>query len=715
VAAAVVALLPSWRGGTPATGPAPARPALPVGPDRAGPPPHPAADATMLMPRIGVNAPADSTTLLPRIVNTAMPDQTVMLPLVPRVDDATSLLPAVMGQPDETGLIRLPRYRPPPPDEVLIGEAPDRDVPPAPKSGWRRLLIEAGLIAAILGIWLFSVSRTSTANVGEFGLLSVLNPAYYIAITLCVVRFVRELAREHWRGWLLVTHTVLLVILIQATVPLLIRYPEYYWTYRHIGVVNDFLRYGAITDPTDIYQLWPTFFAMTAHLIAASGVSALSIATWAPVFFDLAYSLPLFAIVRTLSKDRRLPYLTVFVFQAVNWVAQDYFAPQAFTYTLCLGVLLIMLRWLRRTARPGLDRTPRLLARLWAWVGNGLAEVPYTSKVAQRGAMIVLYVVFGAVVASHQLSPYLIAMIAIALAALGLIRPLRIVAGLVVITVAYLIPRYSVVDHYGLFSGFNFFSNAQTTSPMGGAASPGRLISGEVAQFMSLTVWGLAALAVVASRRRLGPLATPAVLAFAPFGLLLAQSYGGEAIYRVYFFSVPWCAYLVAALILQRQWLPRGVAIPGAVLVLLAAIGGNLQGRHGTLSFNQYTDDELAASEFIYQHAEPHSGVYLAGCGFPNRFTVNSGTFVTDGILDGADNKLAQLQLTEVDLPTINSTFGEDRDNYLVFSPKMAKCLVYFGRTPKGLMERLQSTISNSPNWQLYYRNRDVSIYKYFP
>jgi hypothetical protein len=328
--------------------------------------------------------------------------------------------------------------------------------------------------------------------------------------------------------------------------------------------------------------------------------------------------------------------------------------------------------------------------------------------------------VFAAVVASHQLSPYLIAMNAGALVVLGLVRPLRIVVGLFAIAIAYLIPRYGQVQQYGLFSGFDFFNNAQTNSPLAGA-SAGRLLSGEVVQFLSLIVWGLAALAVVASWRRLGPVAAPAVLAFTPFGLLLAQSYGGEAIYRVYFFSVPWCAYLIATMVLQRRWLPRSMAGPGAVLLLVGAVLGSLQARHGQLGFNQYKDTEIAASEYIYGHVEPNAEVMMAAGAFPNRFTANSGSFTTGKtgsreLLSGDDgNELVRLQLTEADLPTINNSFEPTRPTYLVFTKAMSAYLHFFGYAPDGLIERLQTTISGSPNWRIYYQNPDVVIYKYVP
>jgi hypothetical protein len=663
-----------------------------------------------------------STIRLPKIAAGQALDETIMLPISLRINDATTVLPAVSGAPgpDDTVVMKAPHARRPPPDEVLMGEVPAAEAEVADaevgRTWLRPLLVEAGIIVAILGMWLFSVSRTSADNVGDYGLLSVMHPAYFAAVALLrgalhrgarpetlarmdSARPDRRARRDHARDG------------ASARV----YEPEYAWTYKHVGVVEHFRAYGVVTNALDIYQRWPTLFAVVAHLVDSSGVSALRVAAWAPVFFDLAFCVPLFAIARTFT-DRRVPYLTVFLFSAANWVAQDYLAPQAFTYVLGLGSLLIMLRWLRRTTGRH-ERTPPRIARLWAWVGSGLAEVPYTSKYASRAVVVVLYIVYAVVVASHQLSPYLIAMTACGLVALGLVRPLRIVPVLLSIAVLYLVPRYQIAAHYGLFN-FDIFGHATSAGPVDGTTA-GRVLSAQVVQFLSLTVWALAALGVVASWRRPGPIAAPAVLAFSPFGLLLAQSYGGEAIYRVYLFSIPWCAYLIATLLLRKRWLPRGVGVPGATIVVTATVLASMQGAHGQLLFNRFTPDEVAASTFIYTHAEPGADIVLAAGNFPTRLAANYDGFSAGpngdhGLLPG-DKELLGLALTEADLPKINSFFNKKTPSYLVFSPAMSKYLHYFGYAPDGLIERLQTTISGSPNWRICYRNQDVSIYKYFP
>src|SRR5262249_40795508 len=159
------------------------------------------------------------------------------------------------------------------------------------------------------------------------------------------------------------------------------------------GVIDYIREHGSVLNNTDIYQQWPTFFATVAQLVSVSGANLLRVAAWAPVFFDAANCLPLFAIARTLSTNPRVPWLTVALFTCINWIGQDYLSPQAFAYILCFGVLLILLRWLRRVPDSGRQRS-RLWSRVWSVTQSGLAGVPYVSNRTRRIALVLLYSVY---------------------------------------------------------------------------------------------------------------------------------------------------------------------------------------------------------------------------------------------------------------------------------------------------------------------------------
>lgn len=595
---------------------------------------------------------------------------------------------------------------------------------PAPTLGTHSLLtgvLDGAIIAAIVGSWLFSVTKTSTANVGNYGLLFVMHPAFFAAVALCVFGFLRELSRPVRRGWLLVGYTVLLVLVMHATVPMLLPEPEYAWVFPHLGVI-DFIRiHGEVTSSTDIYQQWPTFFAAVAQLVTVSGLSALAVAAWTPVFFDLAICVPIYAIARTLTTDTRMPYLTVFLFTSINWLAQDYLAPQAFAYLLSMGLFLIMLRWLRRVPKRLKRRRLVLLARMQAWVQAGTPAVPYTSARTRRTALVALYVVFAVIVSSHQISPYIVVASAAALVVLGLVRYWQLVPILGVITVLYLASRHGAVDQYGLFNGLNFLENAKGNHA--GQVEPGGVFSYRVVLTLALGVWMATALGVISSRRRLGSVAVPAALAVAPMAVLFAQSYGGEAINRVFYFSAPWCAYIVAATLLRLRVPSRALRLGLATPALVAVVLASMQGEHGRLVFTQFSVQEVQGVTYLYDHAEPGAWVVIGLGNAPGRLTARYVEFNDGGgnvvLFGDGRNGTVPLpsKVTDEDLKAITAFFYNHRDSpaYLLITSSMKHFANYYGYLPPGALDQVGALLTSSPQWNLWYSNQDVQIYKYQP
>jgi hypothetical protein len=321
--------------------------------------------------------------------------------------------------------------------------------------------------------------------------------------------------------------------------------------------------------------------------------------------------------------------------------------------------------------------------------------------------------VFAVVVVAHQLTPYIVAGSAIALVALGLVRSYQIIPIIIGLAVGYLIPRYGVVDHYGLFQGFNFFSHAQTVAS-GADESAGRVFNHNITLVMVLVVWGLAVLAVGSAWRRPGPVALPGLLAFAPFGVLLVQSYGGEAIFRVYLFSAPWCAYLIASLVLRRRWLPHLAGVPtGASAVVLAVIC-TLQIGQGQAIANVFTTADVAAAEYVYSHAEPGARLVVPADNFPANLTANSDSVKYSALIDET-KRLYPYELTDAGASALDARFDDSHVTYLVFSPSMVGYLRYYGYMSADTLTTLQAEISKSPRWQLVFNTGGAFVYRRAP
>lgn len=589
-------------------------------------------------------------------------------------------------------------------------------------STWLRpdRVVHAGVLAAGGAAWLIAVAGTDPGQVDGFGLLAIVHPAWFVALLLAVAGFVAALARPlPGRGLLVGGYLVLLVLILHGTTPLLLDQPQYAWTYKHVGVVELLLTGGGLTDSSDLYQQWPGLFAAAAGLSDLSGLAPLTLARWSPVFFNLAGLLVLLAIGRTLSSDPRVAYLTGFVFLSINWVEEDYLSPQAFAFLLSLGVLLVVLRWLR--AVPPGRRGWR--ARLTAGRPSAPA-VPPGTRVAALAALVLLFTVL---TATHQLSPYLVVGQVAVLALAGLVRPRWTPLLLAAIAVGYLLPRFGLVSgSFDLFESLNFFSNAAGNAD--GWGSAGQAVSATVVRTLALSVWALAGLAVWRARHRLGSVLAPALLAAVPFGLVFAQSYGGEAIYRVFLFSAPWCAYLIADLLLRSRWWPRpgggwtlrrGAVWAAVVLALAGAALGTAQGRHGQLVVDQQSTAEVAAARYLYQHAQPGATIALATPNFPSRLAANYDRFnrtVPVGepdLVKGAEMRDDQLDIRY--LPAIENYLlsFDGTTSYLVVSDGMRAQAEYFGYLPDGSLDTLARTLDSASGWSVFYRNSDVVIFQF--
>ena len=327
---------------------------------------------------------------------------------------------------------------------------------------WRELLPRLAPLFIGLGAWAYGVSQVRRQAIGAFGLLAGANVWFFLGLAVLLVGGLLELSRPQPRMWLLGTYLVALIVAIHATAPILYGVPEYAWVYKHIGIAQALGRYGRVTDPSNIYQQWPALFAAVASVSTVAQIGPLSFAAWGPLFFELADALLLLGVFRLLGADRRVVYLALFLYEGlIAWVGQDYLSPQAFGYLLWFGIVTILVRWLLVSAP--VHARHGMLARMRA---PFLAQLPppYESTRAQQAfAATLIAIVYFAIVAAHQLTPYLAIAGVGSLVLLGLLRRgWLLLLMLMAIAGGFLAPHYSLISQQfgGLFSGGNALDNA---------------------------------------------------------------------------------------------------------------------------------------------------------------------------------------------------------------------------------------------------------------
>jgi hypothetical protein len=225
---------------------------------------------------------------------------------------------------------------------------------------------------------------------------------------------------------------------------------------------------------------------------------------------------------------------------------------------------------------------------------------------------------------------------------------------------------------------------------------------------LAACMWLGSIVAIAFQRRSLGKVAMVAALAFSPFVILVGQNYGGEAIYRVYLFSAPWCAFLIASALAKMRvsvW-HRLVTISASSLALAAG----LQGLYGPLIVDGFTRPELSASLWLYSHAKPDSAIILAADNFPTHEVANYNLYDVEEM--PSDPQLGATWLNEANVSEVYNwirSLGES-PAYVVFSRSMANYASYYA-APRGYTQ-LESEVRDSPGWILIYQDAQTTIYR---
>ena len=220
---------------------------------------------------------------------------------------------------------------------------------------------------------------------------------------------------------------------------------------------------------------------------------------------------------------------------------------------------------------------------------------------------VLVALAIAAVVASHQLTPFMLILVCFALWLVGRTPHWQLWVG-----TAALVGLWLVVPAWPFVSG-------HVTDIVGGLGSGGaganlgnRVAAGSADHKLVVTarlvqsavVWLLAGLGILVLVRQRRRVRTVVVLALAPFLLLPLQAYGGEMLIRVFLFGLPVCAFLVAIFLFSVSGGPawRGVAL-GAVLVVLAA--ATVLTRYGNERGEHFSADEVATYSWVAQHTRP--------------------------------------------------------------------------------------------------------------
>ncbi len=586
--------------------------------------------------------------------------------------------------------------------------APSSEAPTRPDGAsveiWRSRTASRILIAAVV-LWLWSLTDVDLRAMTDVGLLSVLPSTFFVALALLTVGFVFTVEHQSHRHLLGGAYLLTLSAMAHATPARLYGTVRYSWSWKHLGIVDFIQRNGGV-DPDvqslQIYHGWPGLFSGTAMVSDLTGVDAQTIAIWTPFALNLVALVALWIVFRTFV-DVRIAWFALWLFVIANWVGQEYFSPQGFTFALYLALLAIVLP-LERI--PGEHSGPSGLK-----AGVGVQAVGSRRRLMVSGVAVLIVVT---IVSSHQLTPIMVVATMTIVAMFGVGRT----GWLAITTTASMV---AWVSGPGLTYLSDNVLRAATTlgSPtsISGAAvldtadiSSGRAIVVVADRFLveALIVLAIGGLAVL--WRRHGGAWLMVSLIAAP-GVLLITDFNSEVLLRSYLFAAPWIA-LCGAIALVTVTDGRSVNVRLAtrsaiVAVLLVAFLFAYLGKERT---NYFTPDEIALSEWLSETAPPNTLLIEGSRNYPGSFR-NYENFFSVPISNEPDSSLDGLSADPEAILYQWMTSNAYDASYIIITRSMKNEQISVPSMPSGLLFDIESALRSSDRFEVVQDNQDGTIW----
>jgi len=583
------------------------------------------------------------------------------------------------------------------------------------------LLADLALVAlapAALAAWFAALGGVRIGDVGDVGLVEALPVGALAALVLIAAGFALALMRD--RLPIAVLYVVTLVFALYGALVPIEEVASFNITWRHAGIADHLARAGGVDPGIDAYFNWPGFFAVLALAADAAGVHPLAFAAWAPVAANLLYLAPLAMIARSVGGDARLVPLALWVFVLANWVGQDYLSPQALSYGLFLVVVAVVLTWFGGPVVSGRTRRPRLARRLRQAIA---AEPGSPAGVPRSGRAAVLLVALAAALAtvpSHQLTPVALLLVLTVLVASGrmwlrglpLLVAVAIVAWLVFMTISYL--SGNIEELRAQLGQLEQTLSSSVGERVGGNQGHTLVVRARLA-FTGL-LW-LAALAGAILRLRGGRRTwSLAGLALAPFGLPFLQPYGGEILLRVYLFSLPAVAVLVASLVLALGGGHRWRAGSVVLTVTMALLGSFLVTRHGNDRIWLFSREEASIVDRVYNIAAPGSVLVAPSTTLPwqhRRYAELDHQSLEH--LDVPVTGLGERMLGRAVLALIEHKRMGDGDGYVISTRSTRAYDELFGAARWGSVAALERALDASSSFRRIISGRDGRVWVTVP
>ncbi|MFE3452884.1 hypothetical protein ACFXJ8_28550 [Nonomuraea sp. NPDC059194] len=609
------------------------------------------------------------------------------------------------------------------------------------------LLVLEGLVMYVLALRVppGPLRGVDPADIGGLGLISAMPLSAFFAIILMIVSFFVTVTQSTDRKFLLLFQIAAITFALHGAGAIVADAPRFPTAYVHAGFVDFISRTGETAISLDARMAWPGFFALFAFVGKAAGITDFTpILNWTPLLSNLLYLLPFVLILRQVVATTRARWFAALLFILVQWIGQDYFSPQGFTFALYLAFVAILLRWFgkveaRSKPLPAKGPVRRLLARLDAMLPGELAYTG-TFRADKLLMLMLLIALFFAATASHQITPFMMLGVLTAFLLVkrtSLTWALPFFFGLVVLAwISYQTVGFWQGNMEAIFGGIGrLLENLQRgTGDRIAGSDPVHALVLKTRLGICAAVLLLAAAGLVRRLRRGVFDRAALVLLCVPVLAMGLQSYGGEMGLRVYMFMLPGACLLAAYAFFpnlpadsedaseetvpfrQRnvRFNPRTTRIISIVLaacVALALSMAFLIARYGNEKFERVTAGEVAAMRYVYEHDKPSARVlYLVPKLGPEVTPI-----LPWGERDFEKVDFTQQALVHKDPTTIKDVVDKlrssERNTFLAVTKGQAAYLQLNEGFPADWYPKFVAALDKSKEIKKVYSNEDSALY----
>jgi len=456
------------------------------------------------------------------------------------------------------------------------------------------------LISISLTLWLQSLvhagQELTIRGFGDLGLITIMPITHLVAIAILTISFIITIMADKKSEKLLFIHIFILILYLFASATIIdsiIAGPgsRMRWAYMNYGFADYVIRNDILNPRLIWYHNWPVFIIYIALLNIVSSLSTATIINSFPLFPNLLFLIPLYAIMKNLANSINQTWLSIWIFYIANWIGQDYLSPQCFAFFIYLVLSLILFKF------------------FLVYENQGLAF----SRLSEISAVIII--LFASLAFGHMLTSIIFIDIFVTMYILKMHNRSPLLLLLSIILVSWI--SYGAILYFEKF--FAYFISESLNFDLIFArnigsrthGSPGHILVTMIMLSYSALIFLMALIGYYISRIQNININKNNAIAIILISISFVAglvSYGGEVVMRVYFFSLILLAYLGSYLILSKR-----TFIIFMIFLIAIAPTLNIISTYGNEKMQYISPGEIMGADFLYENADKG---YIVG-GYP--------------------------------------------------------------------------------------------------